>query len=56
MPTVLLSSERKAGLLRKKANPGMNCSDEIYWSGGYEEGGIELAFHRMTGEHSGHLV
>ena len=74
MPTVLLSSERKPGLLRSLmpvkslmeedsrhnrlswANPDINCSDEIYWSGGCKEGGIELAFHHVMGEHSGHLA
>lgn len=56
MPTVLLSSERKPGLLRSMkpvkppmednsrhkrlswTNPGINCSDEIYWSGGCKGG------------------
>lgn len=73
MPTVLLPSERKPGLLRSMkpvkpleedskhnrlswANPGINCSDEIYWTGRWKEGCIELAFYHMTGEQSGHLA
>lgn len=74
MPTVLLFSEKKSGLLRSMkpvrppmeedsrhnrlswANPGVNCSDEIYWSGRCKEEDIALAFHHMTGGHSRRLA